>query len=181
VTSGKRDQDHRPSLASVLECLTSRTNGKFLGSAGKGIAMFTIRRIGAVAAIAGAATVAFASSASADPQKGGPLTLNCADPVGTVEAVVFSNGRWSPALDSNSNAVLHPVAFSDQFFEVRDADSGDLIFKEEPPSVAKNAPANKQVVACTYVQEFLGVDPETGEPVIIKFGGTVEGWTPANG
>jgi hypothetical protein len=142
--------------------------------------MSTIRRIGAVAAIAGAATVAFAGSASADPPKGDPLTLNCDDPVGTVEAVVFSNGRWSPALDSNSNAVLHPVAFRDLYFEVRNADD-EVIFSDTPPPIAKKGPANKEIVACTYEQEFEDKDPQTGEPVFITFGGIVEGWSTSKG
>ena len=143
--------------------------------------MSTIRRIGAVAAIAGAATFAFAGSASADPPKGDPLTLNCDDPIGTVEALVFSNGPWSPALDTNSNAVLHPVAFRDLSFEVRNGD-GELLFSDSPPPTEKKgAQGNKEIVDCTFVQEFEDIDPESGEPFFITFKGTVEGWSTSTG
>lgn len=132
--------------------------------------MSTIRRIAAVAAIAGAATVAFASPALADPQKGDPIDLTCPDPVGTVDAVVFSNGQWSPALDTNSNAVLHPVAFEDVVVQVV---GGPIV--DEPPDIAKNG--NRRgidVLECTFEQEFQVDDP--GGAFTLKVTGTVFGF-----
>jgi hypothetical protein len=134
--------------------------------------MSTIRRIGAIAAIAGAATVAFANSASADPQKGESLDLTCGDDV--YDAVVFSNGLWSPALDANSNVVLHPVAFENRVVRA----NGQIV--DQPPDIAKNGERRGiDVLECTFEQEFEVDTP--GGPVTITVTGTVFGFASPKG
>ena len=130
--------------------------------------MFTIRRIIAVGAIAGAATVAFANPASADPQKGDPLELTCGEDF--YEAVVFSNGQWSPALDTDSNVVLHPVAFENVVV------SAGGVVVEEPPDIAKKGQRRGvDVVECAFEQEFDVATPDG--PLTIVVTGTVFGFT----
>jgi hypothetical protein len=114
-----------------------------------------------------------AGTASADPQKGDPLELSCEDGL-EAEAVVFSNGQWSPALDTESNAVYHPVAFANQYFEVRDAD-GNVLFSDSPPDVAKNGNRlGQDLIECEYFSSFEDFDPELG-PIFGEASGTVFG------
>jgi hypothetical protein len=99
--------------------------------------------------------------ASADPQKGDPLELSCEGGV-EADAVVFSNGQWSPALDAESNTVYHPVAFRDQSFVVTDAD-GNVRFQDSP-DVAKNGNRlGVDLIDCEYSSSFVDFDPDVGQ------------------
>jgi hypothetical protein len=128
-----------------------------------------------VAAATGIAVVGLsAGTASADPLKGDPLELSCEGGL-EVEAVVFSNGQWSPALDTESNAVYHPVAFENQYFEVRD-DGGNVLFSDSPPDVAKNGKRlGQDLIECDYFSSFEAFDPEVG-PIFGEASGTVFGF-----
>ena len=115
-----------------------------------------------------------AGTASADPQKGDPLELSCEGGL-EAEAVVFSNGQWSPALDTNSNAAYHPVAFENQSLVVRDGD-GNVLFSDAPPDVAKNGNRfGQDLIECEYFSSFEAFDPEVG-PIFGEASGTVFGF-----
>ena len=134
------------------------------------------RLVAATALIASAVFGLGMEAASADPQKSDVITLTC-DGYDPVTAAVFSNGAWSPALDLDSNAVYHPVGFGASYFELRDAETGDIIFEEsDDTGIMKKGQRNGQeIVRCDYVSEFSGFDPEYGGDVEGSFGGVVYG------
>lgn len=130
--------------------------------------------VGVAAATVISALGLSAGTASADPQKGDPLELSCEGGL-EVEAVVFSNGQWSPALDTESNAVYHPVAFQNQSFVVKDGD-GNVLFSDTPPDVAKNGNRfGQDLIECEYFSSFEDFDPEVG-PIFGEASGTVFGF-----
>jgi hypothetical protein len=120
------------------------------------------RFVGAAAAAAIAVIGLSPGVASADPQKGDLLTLSCEGGL-EVDAVVFSNGRWSPALDTGSNAVYRPIAFEDEYFVVRDAETGEVLFEEQSDGAVKNGNRlGQDPVRCEYLSEFSGFDEFLG-------------------
>ena len=111
----------------------------------------------------------------ADPQKGAPVEITCPAPIGTVDAVVFGNGQYTPALDTNSTAVLIPVGFKDVFVRVTAGD-GTVIFEAEEPDVEKNGQRRGiDLVECTFAQEFQEDTPDG--PITITVTGTVIGFS----
>lgn len=139
--------------------------------------MGSTQKIRLVAGVAAATCISAvglsAGTASADPQKGAPLQLSCEGGL-EVEAVVFSNGR-SPALDTDSNAVYHPVAFENQSFVVKDAE-GNVLFQDFPPDFAKNGNrVGQDLIECEYFSSFEAFDPELG-PIFGEAAGTVIGY-----
>lgn len=101
------------------------------------------------------------ATVSADPQKADTVELSC-DGGLNVDAAVFSNGRWSPALDTNSNAVYHPVEFREQTVVVTDAD-GNVVFQGSAPDIAKNGNRlGVDLIECQYFSSFEDFDPEVG-------------------
>jgi hypothetical protein len=103
-----------------------------------------------------------ASTASADPQRGDSLHLSCEGGL-EADAVVFSDGQWSPALDTESNAVYHPIAFREQSFVVTDAD-GNVLFEDAPPDIEKNGNRlGVDLIECEYSSSFTAFDPDVGE------------------
>ncbi len=120
--------------------------------------MSAIRRIGAVAAIAGAATVAFANPASADPLKGDPLTLTWTTPSG--QLTPSCSVMVGPALDTNSNAVLHPVAFENVTVTI----NGEEL--DNPDFVKNGQRRGVDLANCTFEQEFQEDTPDG--PITIR-------------
>jgi hypothetical protein len=130
--------------------------------------------IGLTAATCVAVVGLSASTASADPQRGDSLQLSCEGGL-EADAVVFSNGQWSVALDAESNAVYHPVAFRDQSFVVTDAD-GNVLFQDSPPDVAKNGNRlGVDLIECEYSSSFEDFDPDVG-PIFGEASGIVVGF-----
>jgi hypothetical protein len=108
----------------------------------------------AAAGLIVAATWGTAGAASADPQQNiGQVTITC-DNGSTYQAVLFSNGEWSPALDTASNAVLVPLTIGPSHIVVTDAE-GNVVEDSTDPSVSVKGDAVNHVTAtsCTFLIE----------------------------
>jgi hypothetical protein len=98
----------------------------------------------AIAAVSGA----LAAPAGADPKKGEVLEIDC-DILGTLDVVVFSNGRTSPGLVVGSTQVGIPYRFhiEGSFTPV----GGEPEFFVD--DITKPAPRNGRLDHCTFHQE----------------------------
>ncbi len=116
-----------------------------------------------------------ATPASADPKlgEGESLTLNCGD--GDIPIVANGGGQWSAAHDLRNTTVYQPVGFGPTFFELRDADTGEVIDSDfDPTVIVKNGNRKGQSVReCTFLAIFLFPDPDLGITIEGEFGGTV--------
>ena len=119
-----------------------------------------IRAALAAAGLVVAATLGGAGAASADP-KGQPATITC-DNGRSYEAVLFSNGVWSPALDTAGTSVLIPLIIGPSHVVETDAEGNVIAEFDDPQVVVKGRAANKQhatTTSCTFVIEgpnFVG-------------------------
>ena len=88
-------------------------------------------------------------SASADPQKGDLLALEC-DTLGSVDVIVFSNGRGSPGLvvDSTQVGIPYKLILSGTFTPAGEGDPETFVDEWEHP-----APRNGRLDHCTFHQE----------------------------
>ena len=87
------------------------------------------------------------------------LELDCD---GTVhEVVVFSNGRFSPALDADSNSVFVPVSFGEVNGTITDSE-GTVIDTFTDPPATKGAGKNADL-HCTFSDTDTFEDPQLGE------------------
>ena len=124
-----------------------------------------------------AAMLGSAGAASADP-KGQPVTITC-DNGSTYEAVLFSNGEWSPALDTASTSVLIPLTIGPSHVVVTDAE-GNVIQDVVDPSVSvKGKAVNHHAAAtsCTFL-----IEGPTDEGGTLHIEGSVVGLvTPVRG
>lgn len=123
-----------------------------------------------------AAALGSAGVANADPRNGGSVTLTCDGQ--TFQAVLFSNGEWSPALASDSNAVLVPLIIGPSHVVVTDAEGNVIEESDEPASTKGNAAQahGDSATTCTFVIDG------TDDGVTFHIEGTVVGLlTPANG
>ena len=98
-------------------------------------------------------------AASADP-KGQPVTITCNNDH-TYEAVLFSNGEWSPALDTASTSVLIPLTIGPSHTVVTDAEGNVIQDVVDPVSVKGNAVKGKATAtSCTFL--IVGPTAEGG-------------------
>ena len=97
------------------------------------------------------AVLGSAGAANADPRNGAPITITC-DNGSTYEAVLFSNGEWSPALDTASNAVLVPFSIGPSEGAFSDPEGNVIELIDEPISVKGNAAqGQKNTTSCTFL------------------------------
>ncbi len=113
--------------------------------------------------------------ATADPklEEGESLTANCGD--GDVPLVSNGGGQWTAAHDLRDNTVYQPVGFGPTFFELRNADTGEVVDSGFDPTVIfKNGNRKGQTVQeCTFSALFFFTDPDLGIDLVGEFGGTV--------
>jgi hypothetical protein len=123
------------------------------------------------------AVLGSAGAANADPRNGAPVTITC-DNGSTYEAVLFSNGEWSPALDTGSNAVLVPLSIGPSEGAVTDPEGNVIEPIDEPISVKGNAPQGQaNTTSCTFL-----IDRTDDEGFTLHIEGSVVGLvTPARG
>ena len=132
----------------------------------------------AAAGLLVAAMLGSAGAASADP-KGQPVTITC-DNGSTYEAVLFSNGEWSPALDTASTSVLIPLTIGPSHVVVTDAE-GNVIQDVVDPSVSVKGNAVNQHHATATSCTFL-IEGPTDEGGTFQVEGSVVGLvTPVRG
>jgi hypothetical protein len=88
-------------------------------------------------------------SASADPQKGDLLALEC-DTLGSVDVIVFGNGRGSPGLvvDSTQVGIPYKLHLEGTFTPAGGGDPETFVDEWEHP-----APRNGRLDHCTFHQE----------------------------
>jgi hypothetical protein len=92
--------------------------------------------------------VADASPVAADPRKGEILEIDC-EVLGTLEVVVFGNGRSSPGLAVNSNQVGIPYALHIEGTFTPNVGEPESFVDE----FSKPAPRNGRLDFCTFHQE----------------------------
>ena len=117
------------------------------------------------------------TSATADPigaKNSAPVTIQCGDT--TYQAVVNGNGRWAPAHDLNSNAVLIPVAFGEETAVFTDPAGTSHPVPGNPAATKGSAtPNGAPLINCSY---HLALSFPDGSSLAID--GTVTGFvTPA--
>jgi hypothetical protein len=102
----------------------------------------------AVAAVIALATMGV-GSANADPQKGDVLAIEC-DTLGSLDVIVFSNGRGSPGLAVGSTQVGIPykLHIEGTFTPAGGGDPEAFVDEWEHP-----APRNGRLDHCTFHQE----------------------------
>jgi hypothetical protein len=92
--------------------------------------------------------VADASSVAADPRKGEILEIDC-EVLGTLDVVVFGNGRSSPGLAVDSNQVGIPYALHIEWTFTPNVGEPESFVEE----FSKPAPRNGRLDFCTFHQE----------------------------
>ena len=126
-------------------------------------------RLARAAALTAAAGLTFvglgATAASADPKEN-PFTITCG--CTSYAATVHGDGQWAPGHLTLDNTVLHPVAFKDQSFVLRDA-NGNIVESDFDPTLYTHGGnrAGQGKTECSYD----GVFPENGFMVTLH--GTV--------
>ena len=88
-------------------------------------------------------------SASADPQKGELLAIEC-DTLGSLDVIIFSNGRGSPGLvvDSTQVGIPYKLHLDGTFTPAGGGDPETFVDEWEHP-----APRNGRLDHCTFHQE----------------------------
>lgn len=117
-----------------------------------------------------------AAPATADPMKGEIIPLDC-DNGKSYTVVVNGNGAFTPAHDTDSNAMLIPVEFGAFTGTVTDG-QGNVVEEIDEPALpkGKSAKGKKDLVTCEF--EFSG----TEDGLTFQGSGTVTGFiTPAKG
>lgn len=129
------------------------------------------------AGLAFVAALGSAGAANADPRNGAPVTITC-DNGSTYEAVLFSNGEWSPALDTASNAVLVPLSIGPSEGAFTDPEGNVIETINEPISVkGKAAQMKANTTSCTFL-----IDRTDDAGFTLHIEGSVVGLvTPAKG
>jgi hypothetical protein len=122
------------------------------------------RRLASGLAIAVLGAGLAVGSAAADPVHAPHATIAMVDcgEAGTFQVVVNGNGRFTPAHDLNSTAVLIPFSFGPMTFTVRDAE-GNVIFEATEPGRAKGrgtVPPGRRPFTCSF--SFSFPTPEGG-------------------
>jgi hypothetical protein len=126
------------------------------------------RRLASGLAIAVLGAGLAAGTAVADPVNAPhavQFTADCGE-LGTFQVVSNGNGRFTPAHDLNSNAVLIPFSFGTTTFTVRDAE-GNVIFEETEAAQMKGngtVPPGRTSVTCSFSGSFP--TPEGGTATI---------------
>ena len=118
------------------------------------------KRLAAVASTAALLAAVPVGTAQADPTKVGTVDLTGCDN-GATYTINESpgNGNWTPGLVADGNSVLHPTSFDFTFTPTGGA--------TQTFSVARNAPAGKTLITCSF-------GPETDEEG--TFSGVVTFW-----
>jgi hypothetical protein len=114
----------------------------------------------AVAAILALSVTALTvGTASADPLKRVPVTLDCGS--GPIDAVTNGNGEFTPAHDVASTGVFVPLQFGTVTDVFTDAE-GNTTTTTEPPSPPKGSadPAGRAILDCTFHVDLHGPNGE---------------------
>jgi len=120
------------------------------------------RLISLTAVLGTVALISLAAPAVADPSSPRTSSVLELDCDGTVhEVVVFSNGRFSPALDADSNSVFVPVSFGEVNGTITDSE-GTVIDTFTDPPATKGAGKNADL-HCTFSDTDTFEDPQLGE------------------
>ena len=127
--------------------------------------------------VIGVGVALLATPAGADPKKGEAFVLERDN--GRTYSVVFApgNGEFTPALDTQSNAVLLPVSFVGDFLgEVRDLEGNIVATFTEPGGGTNGSAAKhlKDLVSCRFSFTVVsdGSDPEFPFPAGFTFTGS---------
>lgn len=97
-----------------------------------------------VAGLGGIAALVLIGSASA--ARGELVSLDCGS-AGSIDVVTNGNGQFTPGRIVGGGVVI-PVGFSNQVATFKD--SAGNVTVENPPDVSRRAPANKQIVSCSF-------------------------------
>jgi hypothetical protein len=102
-------------------------------------------------------TAMTAGTASADPLKGLPVTLDCGS--GPISAVVNGNGEFTPAHDVDSTGVFVPLQFGPETDVFTDAEGTTTTTRNpaRPPKGSANPPG-RAILDCTYHVDITGPD-----------------------
>ena len=114
----------------------------------------------AVAAILALSVTALtAGTASADPLKALPVTLDCGS--GPISTVANGNGAFTPAHDVNSTVVFIPLQFGPQTVVFTDPEGNTTTdsFPGFPPKGSAD-PSGRTILDCTFHVDVFGPDGE---------------------
>ena len=132
------------------------------------------RLISLTAALGTVALISLGAPAVADPinsPRGSVIEIDCGDT--TYHAAINGNGRWSPALDVDSNTVLIPVWFGEITGIATDSEGHSFELFTEPP-MTKGAGKHADI-DCTFADSFSFTDPEAGL-LTVEVTGEVKGF-----
>lgn len=103
--------------------------------------------------IACVAALALAAGAfAANPHENPPVTIDCGADGSFQVMAVPGNGNFTPVHVIDGGTLI-PVAFSNQVATVYDSE-GNIIDQEDVPDVSHPAPANKDLMSCSFTVSF---------------------------